>query len=261
MLVGAIARPLPAVALPAASVPTASVPVLGTVEARPLRRQPSTNRQARRRRPRPPRRLPPNRVQPGGGLDVAAQSCDPSRQPLTALVPMANPVFTASAHPTFLFHLTDEPEQVERIEFMLLSADEKEQVYATQFEPTQAGITSISLPADPDYALEPEQAYHWYLNLYCKSGSAVLAVDGWVQRLGEGQSAAGTDESGLPVVWYDAIAQLAAELASGESPGLAIASQAARRQEWELLLSTIGLESVATAPIVGAATTPAVTTP
>ncbi len=234
MVLGAIAVPLAAVARSQNVQPPAA-----RHQAR------SQVRRQVRRRPRPPRRLPPNRVQPGGGLDVAAQSCDSSRQPLTALVPVENPVFTASAYPTFLFHLTDDPDQIERAEFMLLDADEKEQIYAMQFEPTQAGIVSISLPAEAAYALEPEQAYHWYLNIHCKRSTAVLSVDGWVQRLGEAESIEARDESGLPVVWYDAIAQVATELA--------VSSQATSQQEWAALLAAVGLESAAAAPIAGTA--------
>jgi hypothetical protein len=233
----------------------------------------ATNRQVvsrRPSRPRPPRRLPPNQVQPGGGLDVAARSCDSNSSALTALIPVENPVYTASAYPTFLFYLPDAPEQVAYAEFILLGPDEKEEIYSAQFVPTRSGVVSISLPEQPAYALEADQAYHWYFNLHCKmakvDGESPPAVNGWVQRLTESEPAEGLADSSeglaegladgsadspsetavpevVPEVWYDAIAQVAETLAANPTTE--------SRQLWESWLSAVGLGEIADEPVVG----------
>ncbi|MEL6158600.1 MAG: DUF928 domain-containing protein [Cyanobacteria bacterium J06627_32] len=220
-------------------------------------------RMAKRSRPRPPRRLPPNRVQPGGGLDEAVQACDRTSSPLTALVPVSNPVYTASAHPTFLFHLPDSPEAVDYAEFILLSADEKEQIYATRFSFARAGIAYISVPAEARYALEPGQAYHWYLNLHCQTTEAVPSVNGWVQRVEDTlpiahsspaqPSVADPEGALLPERWYDAIAQTAAVLSTNASAGN-LASSSEAEADWQSWLSAVGLEHLIDVPIVGAVT-------
>lgn len=218
----------------------------------------SENSRQSRRRPTPPRRLPPNRVQPGGGLDIAVQSCDPASPPLTALVPRENPVYTASTHPTFLFYLPDPPETVDYAEFILLSADEKQQLYSARFVPVQAGVVSISLPAAAT-ALDPEQPYHWYLNLHCQTTDAVPAVNGWIQRLvSEAASPTATpdpetpDPENLPLLWYDEIARLYSILLTQQpltpaAPGELAQAQA--RSQWADRLAAIGLDALVDAPL------------
>lgn len=190
------------------------------------------------RMPAPPNRLPPNRVQPGGGLSVAATSCEAER-PLTALVPVENPVFTESGAPSFLFYFPDDPAVVDYAEFVLLSADEKEQIYSERFVPDAPGIASVSLPAGSEM-LAVDEAYHWYLNVHCVDAT-VLTVDGWAQRMA---SANGVESEGaLPVVWYDAIA------AAGEE--MAMAGSGEVRQQWERWLTAAGLEALVDEPVLG----------
>jgi hypothetical protein len=155
-----------------------------------------------------------------------------------------NPVYTASAQPTFLFYLPDAPAAVNYAEFVLLSADEKQQIYSAQFVPTRPGIVSVSLPAE--VTLEAEQAYHWYLNVHCQNTDAVPAVDGWVQRLADTSAPEPTDAA-LPAVWYDTIALTATALASPTGQPLDPQIQL----QWERWLTAAGLAELANAPIVG----------
>jgi hypothetical protein len=236
---------------PAQSADPAAEPIANTIANTAVaNRLPS---RATSRRPRPPRRLPPNQVQPGGGLDVSARSCAPNSSALTALVPVENPVFTASAHPTFLFYLPDDPEQIEYAEFILLGADEKEEIYATQFVPTSSGVVSLSLPAQPAYALEVDQPYHWYLNLHCKTakavGESIPTVNGWVQRLNDAESLNSLSEleslteTEVPELWYDAIAQVAQTQSTGPT--------AQSQLRWQNWLSAVGLDEVVNVPVLG----------
>ena len=219
------------------------------VEQRGGRKQ---SRGRRIMRPRPPRRrrLPNNRVQPGGGLDVAIRSCTPDGEALTALVPAENPVFTMRDYPTFLFYLPDAPETVDYAEFILLSADEKTEVYSTQFSPVASGIVSVSIPAEVDKALVVGEAYHWYLNVHCQTTTGVPAVNGWVERVAEDGLENSVSESVLPDIWYDAIADTAQTLLAEQ--------QSAQLQEdaqtvWAQLLTAAELSELVNVPIVGPA--------
>ena len=208
----------------------------------------ATTRRSRRRilRPDPPRRQrPPNQVQPGGGLDVAAQACVPGPVPLTALVPVENPVLTMRDYPTFLFYLPDAPEAVDYVEFILLSADEKEEIHSVQFSPTAPGIVSVTLPAEPDKALEPGEAYHWYLNLHCETTVGIPSVNGWVERVEQSPLEEDAMDSALPEVWYDAIAQMAATLQRSPTPDNNALS------EWSELLTAAGLDELIGIPVLG----------
>ncbi|NJM99472.1 MAG: DUF928 domain-containing protein [Phormidesmis sp. RL_2_1] len=273
------AAPVLSVSVPSAPAPAAivvdrssaiatSLPI-STSTSLPILKQSRQNSldsldRSRRRtsRPRPPRRLPPNRVQPGGGLDASVQACDRANAPLTALVPVNNPVYTASAYPTFLFHFPDQPEAVRYAEFILLSADEKEQIYGVQFVPIRPGIISISIPTEATYALEDGQAYHWYLNVYCQSNTganngrfdernatSIPSVNGWVQRatLANERSQNELNDPNLPEIWYDAIAQTAEILAGGATGQ----PQTLAQQRWETWLEAIGLAEIIDVPWVG----------
>ncbi|MGD1863214.1 MAG: DUF928 domain-containing protein [Phormidesmis sp.] len=227
----------------------------------------------RSNRPLPPPSPPPNRVQPGGGLDEFAQACDYEQPSLTALIPYQNPVYTALDRPTLLFHLPDRPADIDKVEFILLSADEKDKLYVAEFVPTRAGIVSIALPAGVP-ALEPGKVYRWYLNVYCQTITAIPSVDGWVHRVStdpasedllppnapasqaqspERLADVGTSdvETGteLPEIWYDAIAQTADLLASSDRAESPLVSQA--EANWQSWLEAIGLGELIHVPFVG----------
>ncbi|MEL6351097.1 MAG: DUF928 domain-containing protein [Cyanobacteria bacterium J06627_28] len=205
---------------------------------------PIQNHPTKVERPRPPRRLPPNRVQPGGGLDEAVQACEYGNAPLTALVPLSNPVYTASAYPTFLFHFPDEPEAIAYAEFILLSADEKEQIYTTRFTPTQSGIIHLSIPTEAAYSLDVGGSYHWYLNLHCQTTVGIPSVNGWVQRIAAPEeSSTMLTDTDLPEIWYDAIARTAAALATDNTPDPQV------RASWQNWLSAVGLDHIADLPL------------
>ena len=235
----ASAAPSPSESLPSESFSSASE----HKQSRPRRS---------RRRPAVPNRPPPNRVQPGGGLDASVQACSPESRPLTAIVPVENPVFTAVAHPTFLFYFPDDPAAVNYAEFILLSADEKEEIYTTRFTPTAPGIASVSLPATAEKALEAGQSYHWYLNVHCHTTSGVPSVNGWVQRVADGEQIVQSPDSQMPRLWYDQVARTAALLTGSQSVISATAAAGSDPQrQWNALLSAAGLGDLIEIPVVG----------
>jgi hypothetical protein len=200
--------------------------------------------------PKPPHTpLPDNQRTPGGGLNPSNPSCKTTSKPLTALIPVKNPVLTTREHPTFLFYVPYTSDDVRVGEFSLVvGLEEKTRLYKTRFTlPQTPGIVSITLPSAPEYALEEGQYYHWYLKLYCQtntSSQASVDVNGWVQRVALNPERERQIKAAAPDVWYDALANLALSLRA--SP-----QDARLRNDWANLLKSIGSEDLAQEPLVG----------
>ncbi len=201
--------------------------------------------------PEPLTPLPPTEepLKPGGGLDAPNSSCKSTSKPLTALIPVKNPVLTTRQHPTFLFYVPYASNEVRFGEFSLLvGLEEKTRLYKTRFTlPQTPGIVSITLPSKPKYALEEGKFYHWYFELYCQTNTSSqpdVDVNGWVQRVALTPERERQINASTPDVWYDALANLAESLRA--SP-----QDAKLRNEWLNLLKSIGSEDLATEPFVG----------
>jgi hypothetical protein len=199
--------------------------------------------------PAPPRTPPDNQTRPGGGLDPSNPSCKTTSKPLTALIPVKNPVLTTREHPTFLFYVPYSSDDVRVGEFSLLVwPEEKTRLYKTRFTlPQTPGIVSLTLPSAPEYALEEGKSYHWYLKLYCQTNTSSqpdLDVNGWVQRVALTPERERQIKATTPDVLYDALANLAENLRA--SP-----EDATLRNDWVNLLKSIGSEDLAQEPLVG----------
>jgi hypothetical protein len=199
------------------------------------------------------RSLPDNNEPvPGRGLNPSNSSCKSTSKPLTALIPVKNPVLTTREHPTFLFYVPYTSDEVRVGEFSLLvGLAEKTRLYKTRFTlPQTPGIVSITLPSVPEYALEQGQYYHWYFKLYCQTNTSSqpsVDVNGWVQRVPLTSERERQINAAAPDVWYDASANLAQSLRA--SP-----QDARLRNDWLNLLKSIGSEDLAQEPLVGPVT-------
>lgn len=197
----------------------------------------------------PPTPPPPGKRQPGGGLSGEALVCPPKQQALTALTPASVHGVTLSEKPTFWFYMPYTSEEVASGEFSILTWDEEQRVYETAFElPDTAGLVSITLPDSEEFNLQEDVPYHWYVNLNCDSNTdskSELKIDGWVQRIAHTPERRQQVSSTSPDIWYDAVAQLAAQL---QDPAL---ETAVLRQTWTELLESVDLGDLAPAPIVG----------
>lgn len=216
--------------------------------------EPHVTPQLRQSRPEPPPRLPPNRARPGGGLDVARQSCN-ATDPVTALVPIENPVLTTAAYPSLFVYIPDSPEAVNFGEFSVFTADEKTQVYAARFLlPQIPGIVRVSLPESAEVALEPNQTYRWYFKLYChdvgtdSSGAddsrSDLNVNGWMQRVELTPQRQRQIEAFAPDIWYDSLAGLAEQLQVAPEDSML-------KARWDALLQSADLTDLAEVQLVG----------
>ena len=227
-----------------------TIPTRGINHPPPPPRTPQTIPTGGLNHPPPPPRTPPdNQTKPGGGLNPSNPSCKSTSKPLTALIPVKNPVLTTREHPTFLFYVPYGSDDVRLGEFSLLvGPEEKTRIYKTRLTlPQTAGIVSITLPSAPEYALEEGQYYHWYLKVYCQTNTSSqpsVDVNGWVQRVALTPELKRQIKAAAPDVWYDALANLALSLRA--SP-----HDARLRNNWVNLLKSIGSEDLAQEPLVG----------
>jgi hypothetical protein len=199
-------------------------------------------------RPRPPSTPPPNGTRSGGSLSESAV-CSNVEKPLIALIPVENPVLTASAHPTLLIYVPYSSSEVSFGEFSVLAGQqETTRLYHTRFTlPATPGIVSISLPNLPAYALQENLFYHWYFKLYCQGNTSTRAdldVDGWVKRVALTPEQEQQMDAAIPALWYDTLARSAEDLRT--SP-----QNIAFKDRWRNLLKFIDGEELLQAPLVG----------
>ena len=203
---------------------------------------------ASEKRSETPKTQSDSKTKPGGGLDPSNTSCKQTNQPLTALTPRQNPRSTASDRPTFWFYIPYAAEDIKKGEFVLLSQDEKNSIYETDFQlPKTPGIVSISLPSSPEYALTQGNSYRWYLRIYCQNSTrnrADLVVDGWINRVAATAETDRSIQAAAPDIWYDSLTRLGNLL-------LASPQDEKLRNDWHKLLEFIGEKELAKQPLAG----------
>jgi Domain of Unknown Function (DUF928) len=202
-------------------------------------------------RPQPPSTPPPNGTRSGGALGGTA-ACSTVQKPLVALIPVENPVLTASAHPTLFIYVPYGSSDVSFGEFSVLTGlQETTRLYHTRFTlPTTPGIVSISLPDLPAFALQENLFYHWYFKLYCQgntSAQADLEVDGWVKRVASPAEQEQRINASPSFLWYDELARSAENLQADPH-------NREFKDRWRNLLKLIGAEELLQAPLVNLVT-------
>lgn len=195
------------------------------------------------------RRLPGRRV--GAGT---RGPCTNPKQPLVALIPDTNLGLTAEKYPTFFWFVPPTPART--AEFVL-NNEKKQEIYKTTFAINGSpGVISVTLPANATLPpLEINKNYSWTFSLICNPSdpSAVDFVQGWVQRVGLSRNlgnqltkAAPRDRPAIYAeagIWNDTLKSLS-ELRRANPRDRALVS------DWETLLKSVGLDSVAKAPLV-----------
>jgi len=178
-------------------------------------------------------------------------------KPLTALIPTTSSGVTVAEYPTFWFYVPYQPrsQYQQEVEFVLVDENENV-VYQTTFGLTNTpGIVSISLPKTVR-SLESGKQYRWGFFYICdpQDRKQDVAVDGVVERVPLPQSLSGQIEAATTErerillyaansKWYDALTALA-ELRRAKPQDEAI------KADWADLLKSVGLEPIASEPIV-----------
>lgn len=157
---------------------------------------------------------------------------------------------TLEARPTILVYI---PASNAQEAIFSLKDEAKELVFQmTVAVPSQGGVVAVEMPESaPELAVDAN--YQWYvaIKLDNELTPASPFVDGWVKRITPsselaaslaGEGLADIEALGANGVWYDTAAQLA--MLNSEQADEAISGH------WYELLESVGLEEVATAPIV-----------
>ena len=171
---------------------------------------------------------------------------------LTALVPVYGSPdlelvlgLTIAAHPTFWFYI---PYSHTPGEFVLQDEADRT-VYQTPVSLSGTpGVVSLSLPSTAS-PLEIGKRYHWYFNIYCNPQQPPVFVDGWIKRDSLNAALKNQLEKATPKqrvalyaangIWYEALTA-SAELRRTDP----------NRADWAAMLRTIGLDDIASEPML-----------
>lgn len=201
---------------------------------------------------------PPDIGEPGQRSEAGSRGCEnidkqaPSTQKhLTALVPVYSNselvLGTTLAHsPTFLFYIPHKP--LFPAKFVLRDKDGR-LVYQTDITLSETpGIVSLSLPQTVA-PLEIGKQYRWFLKVYCKAQEPPAFVEGWIQRISlnpilKSQLENATPRSRVALyaangIWFEAL-----------STASVLRERDPKDNSWTALLQAVGLNDLATEPIV-----------
>lgn len=200
---------------------------------------------------------PPDRGLPGrregGGTRGDRTACVQGERSLVALIPET--VFGTTVASAPVLHWYVPQVNAATLEFSMYDAEGNTVVLLDMPPPNAAGIVSLKLPASAgELALNAD--YHWYFSIVCNAAdrSADVFTEGWVRRVPltaeldaqlqaapADQQAAIYAEAGL---WYDALTATVQQRC--QNTGDATAAQ------WAELLDSVGLRSLADAPLAAA---------
>ena len=200
---------------------------------------------------------PPDIGEPGQRSEAGSRGCEDINKPLNsdrkrlkALVPVySNSELvlgaTIAEHPTFWFYI---PHTQFRGKFVLQDKDGNS-VYQTDVTlPETPGVVSLSLPMEV-VPLEIGKQYHWFLKIYCKAQQPPAFVEGWIQRnslnpvlKSQLEKATLRDRVALYAangIWFEAL-----------STAGVLRRRDPKDTSWAALLRTVGLNDLATEPIL-----------
>lgn len=185
----------------------------------------------------------------GGTCPQDANALSPS---FTPLKPTTHAGLTVAAHPTFFIYVPQTSAQ--KAVFVL--KDEKEDYYYQTVLPIPrtAGILSFRLPDDAP-TLEVGKTYQWSFIMVCGEGIRPDSpgVEGRIRRIEPNQALSSQLKNLSPLeraalygkngIWYDTIANLAEQRRSQPNDSTLVAT-------WETLLKSVGLEAIASQPLL-----------
>ncbi|WP_017658652.1 DUF928 domain-containing protein [Baaleninema simplex] len=190
----------------------------------------------------------------GGATRPAALKCrqDPTSEvPLSALVPDRQVGLTLSERPEFFAYV---PETHAEAAYFSLKDEDDREIYSREISLAETpGIVRITLPSDVP-PLDFDRIYRWQLGILCQPAPTDLPwIEGRVRRVASAvelppqfdrlsavERAAWYGEAGL---WYDTLSALAGEYTHRPNNTQLL-------QTWENLLVEVGLDPIASEPLV-----------
>lgn len=207
--------------------------------------------------------LPPGQPPGGRRYGGARRGACPLANPgLTAIVPLTEQPtsvknvwgLTTAERPTFWFYTPYAKGEAYPADFVLLD-EESNPLYQQDIAlPGEPGVISVSLPTTAP-KLSVGKQYRWFLNVYCdrQKQQSPIYVEGVIQRVNlkaaiaqQIQQAQPTQQIALYAsngIWYEALTTLA-QLRQNNP------QDATLQQEWQDLLSIVGLGDIAAKPLV-----------
>lgn len=189
-----------------------------------------------------------NRI--GGG--VRGTDCVPKGESIIALLPDSNIALTANGFPTLFVYIP--ATNAKEGEFNLYEeANGNDPVYSTEVAVSKTGgIASISIPANAKaLPLQYGKKYKWSFSLICDSEDRAgdTRVEGWLQREQQTVTLVNNlrnvkNKREIPSIyaeagyWEETLTSLAA--LRRENP-----NDAGLKQDWQNLLSDVGLDKIA----------------
>lgn len=201
---------------------------------------------------------PPNGGQPNNTAGGASRGGLCSEDPaipgswMSPLMPSNQAGLTVTDRPTFFVYV---PQTSAKTALFVLK-DETEDYDYTKTIPISrtAGIISVKLPSDAP-ALEVGKRYKWSFVLLCNGELRPDSpgIEGQIQRVAENPTLSNELKNSSPLeraalygkdgIWYDTLTSLA-ELRRSQPDNTTLAAT------WEDLLKSVGLEAIATKPLL-----------
>jgi len=202
----------------------------------------------------PPDNGRPNNTVGGASRDGGLCPQDPlvSGPSLTPLIPTTKYGLTVAQRPTFFVYV---PQTSAQKVFFSLEDEKKNHHYQITFSITgNPGVVSFQLPANAP-TLKVGQSYKWSFVILC--GNVLRpdspGIEGWIRRvelnpvlrsrLEKSNSLERAAFYGKDGIWYDTLTALAEAWRSPTPDSTVVAN-------WEQLLKSVGLEAIATQPLV-----------
>jgi hypothetical protein len=192
---------------------------------------------------------------------TSRDSCHDYKIPITALVPGETNQDTSflsstiSQYPTFWVYVP-ELKDLSRTGEFILQDERGNDVWRSLFRlQGKAGIVGINLPEKAEYALQTDKKYHWYFRVYCnykQNKSDYVFVDAWLKKENSSLALMLQLQKARPheykiymanKLWYESLTDLA-KLRRNPSGNVIFT------KEWAKLLTQLGLQELAIAPIV-----------
>ncbi|MBD0345661.1 MAG: DUF928 domain-containing protein [Coleofasciculus sp. Co-bin14] len=204
--------------------------------------------------PNPPRDPTPTNTVGGGTRSGGAcpQDSAPLAPWVTPLMPATRQGLTVAEHPTFFVYV---PQTSAQKALFVLKDDQEDYYYQKIVSIARlAGIVSFKLPADAP-AIEIGKSYKWFFIIIC--GERIRpdspTVKGHIERIAPNPALSKKLNTLLPLeraalygkdgIWYDTLTALA-QLRRSQPNNSALAAN------WQELLISVGLEAIATKPLL-----------
>jgi hypothetical protein len=121
-----------------------------------------------------------------GGNQPRNIVCGQNTQNIVYLLGNKNREFTASAYPSFWFHIPQNINGINKMKFVVTELATGKKIYDRVLpKPQKSGIIGVNLPQTHKYALSPKTNYTWSLEVDCGGGKpgSEIALTGWLSRL------------------------------------------------------------------------------